>query len=127
MFLKNKKFIRTVQIIFGLYLVFTAIMGLFQLAEAPVFNEAATAFMTALFNTGYFFIFLSLVFLIAGIMFIFNKYTAFAAMIIVPITLNILLFHIFLDFSGFWFALIFILINLYFLKLNCEKYKPLFR
>ena len=124
--LRNRKLVRTVQIVLGLYLVFVAVSGFFQFLPPPQFNEAATAFFTALFNTGYLFYLMSLVFLVSGLMFIFNKWSAFGAVLLAPITVNIILFHLFLDFTGWWMALIFSILNIYLLVIHWPRYRMMF-
>ena len=124
--LRKRKLVRTVQIVFGLYLILTIIAGLFQLFPAPQFNEAGMAFLGALFNTGYMIYFMQIIFFISGSMFVFNKWSPFGAVLLAPITVNILLFHIFLEFTGFWSALIFSILNIYLLWVHWPRYKPMF-
>ena len=127
MFLKNKKVIRTVQVIFGLILIFFALNTFFQFSAAPEFNEAATAFLTALFNTGYILPLMAFAWLIAGILYIINRWSALATILIFPITVNILLFHLLLDLTGTLFALIFVILNIYFIIVHWKAYRPLFK
>ena len=124
--LRNRKLVRTVQVILGLYLLFISISGFFQLLPPPPFNEAGTAFLTALFNTGYMFYFMSIVFLIVGFAFVFNKWSAFGAVLLAPITANIFFFHVFLDMTGWWMALIFVILHVYILAIHWSRYKPMF-
>ena len=124
--LRNRKLVRTVQIILGLYLALIAVSGFFQLLPPPQLNEVATAFFGALFSTGYILPLISLIFLITGLMFIFNNWSAFGAVLLAPITVNILAFHIFLDFTGWWMALIFAILHVYLLAIHWPRYKPMF-
>ncbi len=127
--LRSRKLVRTIQIIFGILLIYFPLSGLIsalQFLPPPQYNEAATAFLTAMFATGYLVYFISIVFMIAGLMFIFNKWSAFGAILLAPINANILLFHLFLDFTGFWFALVIILLNVYLLAVHWPRYKLMF-
>jgi hypothetical protein len=124
--LRNKKFVRTVQIIFGLYLAFFGLIGYFITLPAPQFNEAGLAFLNALFATGYLNHFMSVIFVASGLTFIFDRWSAFGAAILTPITANILLFHIFLDITGWWMAIISGILNLYLLWVHWPRYKPMF-
>lgn len=124
--LRSKKVVRTVQILFGLYLIFFGVIGYIVTLPAPTYNEAGSAFLGALFNTGYIFHFMSLIFVLSGLMFIFNKWSALGALLLVPITVNIALFHIFLDFMGWWMALIFVVLNVYLLVIHWHRYRPIF-
>ncbi len=124
--LRNRKLVRTVQIILGLYLIFVTISGFFQLLPPPEFNEAGTAFLGALFNTGYAVYLMQIIFLISGIMFIIDRWSAFGAVLLAPLTVNILAFHIFLDFTGWWMALIFAILNIYLLVIHWPRYRSMF-
>ncbi len=123
---RNRKVVRTIQIIFGLWLILTTLGGLFRLFPAPQFNETGMAFLVALFSTGYMMYLMQAIFILSGLMFIFNRWSAFGALLLAPVTLNIFLFHVFLDFEGFWMALIFTLLNVYLLIVHWSKYKPIF-
>ncbi|MEK6934363.1 MAG: DoxX protein [Nanoarchaeota archaeon] len=124
--LRNRTFVRIVQIIFGLYLIFLGLIGYFVELPTPQYNEAGLAFLGALFNTGYIFHLVSMIFVLSGLMFIFSRWSAFGAVLLTPITFNILLFHIFLDFTNFWFALIPIILNLYLIVIHWSKYRMMF-
>ena len=124
--LRNRKLVRTVQILFGLYLVFLGIIGYIVTLPAPPYNEAGLALLGALFATGYMFHLMSVIFILSGLMFVFNKCSAFGAILLTPITANIILFHLFLDFMGWWMALIFVILHVYILAIHWPRYKPMF-
>ena len=124
--LKNKRVFRVVQILFGLYLVFFGVIGYIVTPPAPQYNEAGMTFLTALFVTGYIFHLMSLIFVLSGLMFIFNKWSAFGAVLLAPITVNIVLFHLFLDFMGWWMALIPAVLNIYLLAVHRPRYRHMF-
>ena len=120
-------FTKVVRIIFGIALIIFGLNGFFMfLPGNPQFNEEAMAFLTALFATGYMFHLMSIIFVLSGVMFISNKWSAFGAVLLAPITFNILMFHIFLDFTGFLPALIPIILNIYLGIVHWPRYKPMF-
>ncbi|MBX4196916.1 DoxX protein [Candidatus Pacearchaeota archaeon] len=125
--LRSRKVVRTVQIVFGLFLVFLVVSGYFQLLPPPTFNEAGMSFLGSLMNTGYLLHVMNIVFLLAGLMFIFNMWSPLGALLLAPITLNIALFHIFLDSTGWWMALIEVVLNIYLLVIHWHRYKPIFQ
>ncbi|MBI2448934.1 DoxX family protein [Candidatus Pacearchaeota archaeon] len=127
MSLKSKKVVRTLQVIFGLLNILFAANGFFQFMPGPQFNEDGMAFLTALFNTGYMFILISLLHLVAGVMFVFNKFSPLAAVLLAPFSLNILLFHLFLDFTGWYVAAVVIILNIYMLWVHKNAYTPMLR
>jgi putative oxidoreductase len=61
----------------------------------------------------YFMVFLKIVETISGFFLLINKYTALFLVIIFPVTLNIFLFHAFLEPSGLPMAVPMLLINLF--------------
>lgn len=124
--LRSRKFVRTIQILFGIWLLFTVVSAYVQIFPVPEFNEAAAAFLGALFATGYMVILMQIVFVLSALMFIFNKWSAFGAVLLAPITVNIVAFHLFLDFMGWWMALLFIIFNVYLLAIHWPRYKPMF-
>lgn len=94
---------------------------------APQFNEAGSAFLIALANTGYMIVVISLLHLFVGLMFLFNKWSALGAVLLAPFSFNILLFHIFLDFTGWYVAAIVIVLNVYMLWAHKDVYKPMLK
>ena len=127
MCLRNRIFVRTVQILFGLYLIFFGVIGYLIKMPMPEYNEAATAFLTGLFASGYLFHLMSLVFVLSGLMFIFNKWSAFGALLLAPISVNILFFHVFVDSQNFIMALIPFVLNLYLIFVHWVRYKTIFQ
>ena len=124
--LRNRILVRTIQILFGLYLVFIGLISYIVTLPTPSYNEAGLTFLGALFATGYMFHLMSIIFVLSGVMFISNKWSAFGAVLLAPITFNILMFHIFLDFTGFLPALIPIILNIYLGIVHWPRYKPMF-
>lgn len=123
--LRNRKLVRTIQIIYGLMLIFFGLNLFFQFMGGPQFNEAGTAYLTALFVAGFVFPIMAIVWIVSGLLFIFDKVSALAAILITPISVNIILFHIFLDFTGFLFGLVIFILNLYLLYVHLPRYKPM--
>ena len=124
--LRNRKLVRTIQILFGLFLAFFGLIGYFVALPAPQYNEAALAFFIALFNTGYILHVISIIFVLSALMFIFDRYSAFGAVLLAPVTFNILLFHLFLDITGFHIALVLIILNIYLGWVHWPRYKLVF-
>ena len=123
--LRSKNFVRTIQIIFGIMLIVFGLNIFFQFMPAPEFNEAASAYLGALFATGYIFPIMAIVWILVGLLFIFNKCSPLGAVIIFPISLNIILFHIFLDFTGWLFGFMILILNLYMLYVHWNAYRPM--
>jgi hypothetical protein len=127
-----KKYIHVIlKIIFSLLLLMPIIgaSGIFPAPTADMYNTSeAFSFIEALMTASYINITMALVALVSLVL-LWTRRTAAAALLMIPITLNIVSFHTFLDgglFTGG--ALpgnIFFLMNIYFLWQNNEIYKTL--
>jgi len=124
---KNKKVVRTVQIVLGLALILFGLNLFFQFMPAIQFNEAGAAYLGALFNTGYIFPIMGIVWILAGLLFVLNRCSPFAAVLIFPISVNLVLFHLFLDFTGWIFALVIFILNIELIYAHWNAYKPMCR
>jgi uncharacterized membrane protein YphA (DoxX/SURF4 family) len=97
--MKNKIF-TTIQIITGLMLLVFGLNTFLQFIPMPQASEQMEAYTYALFSTGFIFPIIAIIEIISGIAFIINKFTSLMAILIMPIILNALLAHMFLDPSG---------------------------
>ncbi len=124
----NSTFTRILRLILGLGLI---IFGLtkfisFGFLPEPYFPEEASRFLESLSNTGYVLKAVGVFELAIGILLIFNKWIPFALLLLAPITLNIFLFHVFLDTPGLIRALIVIFLNAILIYKYWKSYRPLF-
>ncbi len=128
-----KKIINIVlKIVLSLILVMPilGVLGIFPAPTSDLYNTPeAFDFVMMLTNAGYIMWMMAVVFLISLALIIKNK-MALVSLLILPITLNIVGFHAFMDggllTSGAIMGNVFFLINIYFLWENREKYKSLF-
>jgi hypothetical protein len=68
-----------------------------QLGKPPAdYPSAGLAFLTALGQSGYFIYFLSAVQLVSGLALLLDQWTPLFLVVLAPVTINILLFHLFL-------------------------------
>jgi hypothetical protein len=82
--------------------------------------------MNSLGATGYIFPVVGVLEIIIGLLLLLRKWVAFALILLAPISINILLFHLFLDIPGLSFALLVVVINSILIYKHWEKYRPLF-
>ncbi len=106
-------------------------LGIFPAPTPDLYNTPqAFAFIEMLFITKYILYLEALIFLLAIVLTAMNR-MAIVALLILPITVNIVSFHAFLDggllTSGAILANILLALNLYFLWQNKEKYKSLWQ
>lgn len=89
-------------------------------------SEAAGNFMGALKNTGYMFYFIGTVEVLAGLLLLFNKWVPFALVILAPVSLNILLFHLNLDLGSIAPGALVFVLNFYLIWVYRTRLKYLF-
>ncbi len=114
-------------------LLISPILGVFHIGPAPtrdLYNtDEAFNFISMLMSTGYIMWMMAVVFAISIVLIFKNKMAA-VALLILPITLNIIGFHMFLDGGiftmGAIMADVLLIINMYFLWQNRATYKALF-
>jgi hypothetical protein len=82
--------------------------------------------MSSLNATGYIFPVLGVLEVIIGAMLLLKKWVAFALILLAPISINILLFHLFLGIAGLPVAIIILLFNAILIYKHWQQYKPLF-
>lgn len=119
------------RIVLGLLFVspILGVLGIFPAPTADMYNTPqAFAFIESLYSASYIMWIMAIVFLTALILIVMNRMAA-VALLILPITVNIIAFHAFLDgglfTAGAVMANVLLLINIYFLWVNREKYKTL--
>lgn len=124
----NSMFTKIVRIILGLALVIFGANMIFHFIpmDKPDINTAAGQFMNSLGATGYIFPVVGFLEVIIGAMLLLKKWVAFALILLVPISLNILLFHLFLDIPGLSIALVIVVFNGILIFKHWQQYKPLF-
>jgi putative oxidoreductase len=95
----------------------------------PIFDMAPAAanFMESLNSTGYvLYVVASLELLIGGLL-LFKKWVPFALILLAPIVVNILLFHLFLDVSGMFVAVFMLTITGVLIYKYWKSYSSLFQ
>ena len=65
--------------------------------------------------------------IVAGLAFLFNRFGALMALILMSVSINAVLFHLFLDPQKIYGALVLLILNIIFLYHYKEKYKPLLK
>jgi uncharacterized membrane protein YphA (DoxX/SURF4 family) len=94
----------------------------------PLESPAGSAgdFMSSLGNTGYIFPVVGILEVIVGLSLLLKKWVAFALILLAPISINILFFHLFLDIPGISIAILICFVNAVLIYKHWSQYKPLF-
>jgi len=120
------KLAKTFRILLALALIFFGLNGFFQFVTPPELSVRGMEFFGALVATGYMMPFINTIFLLVAAMLLFNRHVPFALVILAPITLNIVLFHIFLDFASGLFGYIVGIVNIYLMIVHADSYRSMF-
>jgi putative oxidoreductase len=110
------------RILLGLiYLVFGLDYFFHFIPYQPMHTGAAAALKDGLIGTGYIYPMMKSIQIIGGISLIVNRYAPFSAVMLFPISLNVLLFHTILVPSG-WLMGVFLIVPNLFLGYAYRKY-----
>ncbi|HWZ35279.1 MAG TPA: DoxX family membrane protein [Mucilaginibacter sp.] len=96
-------------LVFGLNFFFPQILHV----TPPPMSKEATAFSMGLFGSGYFFPFLKVIEIVSGLFLLINRYTAFFLLMLLPISVNIFLFHTILVPSGIPVGITVLVLNIF--------------
>lgn len=122
----NSLFTKISQTLLGLMLLVFGANKFLHFIPMETPSGAAGNFLNSLGATGYIFPIIGILEVIIGLMLLLKKWTAFALILLAPISLNILLFHLFLDIPGISMALLVFIFNLALIYKHWPQYKPLF-
>jgi putative oxidoreductase len=109
-------------VVFGLNFFFPQVL---HLAQPPMSKEAA-AFAGGLGGSGYFFQYMKVIEIISGLFLLLNRYTAFFLLVLLPISVNVFLFHSILAPAGVPLGVAVILLNVFLCIGYIKYYKSVF-
>lgn len=121
----NSTFTKISQFVLGIILVFFGLNKFFNFVT-PNLTHDAKAFIQSLGDTGYILQIVGVFELFIGIMLLAKKWVPFALILLTPITLNIMFFHIFLDIPSIGGALVVAILNIILIYKYWKSYRPLF-
>ncbi|MFT5336499.1 MAG: putative oxidoreductase [Sphingobacteriales bacterium] len=118
--------LRILSILLGLLLLNGGLNKIFQYIEPHEMSEGAMALMGAFMESGWIFPLVAIVEITAGVLFMLPRTRALAATMFFPISIGIVLFHVYQEPSGLIIALIVFFLNIWFLAEDKAKLKSLF-
>lgn len=122
----NTKLSMILRIILGLVLVVFGANKFLNFMPSMEMPQPAGDFMGAMVATGYMLKLVGATEVIVGLLLILNKWSALALVVLAPISVNMIFFHLFLAPAGIGPAALVSLINIILIYDNWDKYKPLF-
>lgn len=122
----NSSFVKIVRILLGvMLLIFGANKFLHFIPMEPP-TGAAGEFLNSLGATGYIFPLVGILEVAIGVMLLLKKWVPFALILLAPITINILLFHLFLDIPGLGGSVLIAAFNVILIYKHWPSYRSLF-
>ncbi|TXD46571.1 DoxX family membrane protein [Polaribacter sp. IC073] len=122
----NSKVFLFLRIFFGLFLIFFGLDHFFNYIPFPEMAPEANAYFQNLLST-YAMQLVGVVEVAAGLAFLFNRFGALMSLILMSVSINAVLFHLFLDPEKIYGALILLILNIIFIYQYKEKYAPLLK
>ncbi len=123
----NSTFTKILRIILGLGLLVFGLNKFIGFMPTPDMPAEAANFISSLQATGYVLYVVAVFEIFVGLLLLINKWVPFALLLLVPISANILLFHLFLDMPDIFQALIIAVINGILIYKYWKAYRPLFQ
>jgi putative oxidoreductase len=116
-----------VRVLMGALLVFASVTYFFDLMPQPTQTGAIATVMGGFAASKYIFPLSKAIELLSGISFLSGKYMRLFNLVLLPITVNIFLIHVFLEpLSELPMALFLLLGNVFFIYKNWDSYKQIF-
>lgn len=122
----NSTFTKIIRFLLAVILILIGLNKFFNFIPAPAIPEDASEFMGSLKATGYILPALGVIEIVIGLLLLINKWVAFAVLALIPISVNVLLYHLFLDIPSIGIAALVAVINFILIYKLWPKYKPLF-
>lgn len=121
------KFSMAVRIIYGLLWVVFGVNFFLQFLPNPPPPESMVKIMEGFLATGYLLKLAKMIEITVGICLVFNVFVPLALILIAPITVNILMIHLFVEPSGLPIAIFMIGVNIFLASRYGSYYKPLLK
>lgn len=122
--MKNK-ILFVISLLFGLMFINSGLNKVLHYMPNPEMPMGASLLMTAFAKSGWMMPLLAVVEIIGGVLFILPKTRALGAIMLLPVTVGIFLFHTINAPDGLVIGLVFLLINVYIIVENRNKYMPM--
>jgi putative oxidoreductase len=123
----KQKIILIVRIVFGLLLLVLGLNNLLNQLPSMEFSDPANKFMIALVETGYMMVIVYCLMVLVGLCLLINRFASLALVVFTPISVNMVLFHAFLDIVSILPALVISFLNIYLLFTHIASYQLLLK
>ncbi|KGO81242.1 DoxX family membrane protein [Flavobacterium beibuense] len=122
----NSQFTKIVRILLGVILIVFGLNKFHPFIPLPQPPEAAANFLNSMADTGYILTVVAIFEVFIGFMLLIKKWVPFVILLLAPISLNILLFHLFLDIPAIATAIVVVALNVMLIYKYRQNYSALF-
>lgn len=116
-----------IQILLGIFLLVMGLNKFFNFMPPPELPEAAGQLMQAFAASGYILKMVGVTELLCGLLLVIRRWSAMALLLLAPLSVNLILFHLVLAPSSIAMAAVVAIANLYLLFAYKSKYEPVLR
>ena len=120
-----KKTEKIVRIIFAVALILFGIVGFSGVMSDPGFTGKAGEFFSSLYYSGYLMHSVYFIKIVSGLLMLLSAYKLIGLIMALPITINIVTFHLFLDPAGIAIGAVLLVVNLFLIYTNRSVYNHL--
>lgn len=117
----NSKFTMFTRILLGLILLFSGLNKILKIVPTP-----ADTLIESFGQVDYIFPIVAVLEIVIALMLLTKRWVAFAIILLAPLAINILLFHLYLNFEGIIPAILIVVLNGILLYKHRRQYAPLF-
>ena len=121
----KEKLITVIRFLLGLMMVNAGLNKFFHYIPMSEMSQSAMDLMGAFGASEYMFPLIAITEIVAGVLLLTKRYTAVGAVLMIPITVNIFLFHMFLDTAGMGMGVVLLLINIAILVSEKKRLYPM--
>jgi len=122
----NSKVSMILRIVLGVILIVFGANKFGNFMPMPPMEGNAATFMNGLGVSGYIFPLLGFLEILIGVLLLLKKAVPFALILLAPLAINMVLFHLFMAPEGIVPAAFVLTLNAVLIYFNWDKYKPLF-
>lgn len=115
------------RVLLGLIFLIFGLNGFFHFLPNPTMPSAAVSFFGALYATGYMVPLLFATQVVGGALLLSGRFVPLALVLLAPVIVNIIAFHVFLAPGGLPLALVVTAFEIYLAWVNREAFAPLLR
>lgn len=121
----HSKFTLIIRITLGIILLIFGLNKFLTFIPVPELPADAASFIRSLERTRYILPFIGMVEITIGLLLLAKKWVALSLVVLMPISINILFFHLFLNMTGILAAIIVLSLNIILLYKYWDLYRPL--